>query len=187
MLIRFGKHEFIDFDNSKIGEWINEDEGYIKNLLSKLKTKKYLRIEGRKSNRKIYLGPKLVRDSQSQTTTKDNSVRDSQSPVRDSQSPSYNKEKENKENNDVVVLLALKYGFNFDEKIIELLSKDDEKSLIDLFEYTRSKKPDNPNAFIFSAKKNNWIIPEYRDPYAADRKRIAQSRKDTDRAKKLGF
>jgi hypothetical protein len=162
MLIRFGKRGYIDFDNSKIGEWINEEGEYVKNLLSKLKTKKYLIIEGRKSNRKIYPGPKLVRDCESRTTSKIDSVRDSQSPVRDSQSPSYKKNKENKENNDVVVSLSSKYGFKFDKEIIEMLDGYPDKKLIDLFEYTKSKQPDNPNGFIFDAVKYDWKIPEYK-------------------------
>lgn len=76
ILIRFGQRGNIGFNNDEIGSWIGEDGEYIKNILSKLKAKKYLKIEGRKSNRKIYPGPKLFRDSQSQTKK----VRDSQSP-----------------------------------------------------------------------------------------------------------
>lgn len=73
------------------------------------------------------------------------------------------KGKENeKKNNNVVVSLASKYGFELDEKITEMLDGYPDKKLIDLFEYTKSKKPDNPNGFIFDAVKYDWKIPEYK-------------------------
>jgi hypothetical protein len=82
ILIRFGNNGHIWATNSQIGEWIGEDGEYIKNLLSKLKKRGLLKIEGRKSQRKIYPGPKLVRDHQSRIKN----VRDSQSRYRDHQS-----------------------------------------------------------------------------------------------------
>lgn len=62
ILIRFGENGYIWADNTQIGAWIGEDSEYVKNLLSKLKKKNYLNLEGRKSQRKIYPGAKLVRD-----------------------------------------------------------------------------------------------------------------------------
>lgn len=164
MLIRFGNRKYIDFNNSKIGEWIGEESEYVKNLLSKLKYKKYLKIKGRQSNRKIYLGPKIIRDWESRDRQKESETRDSQSPTRDSQSPSI-KDKEHKENyNNVVVVLFEEYGWNFKNSTVELFSKLDPKKYLDVLEYVRSKAKSNPEGFIVKILESGSNVPKYVPP-----------------------
>lgn len=164
MLIRFGNRKYIDFNNSKIGEWIGEESEYVKNLLSKLKYKKYLKIKGRQSNRKIYLGPKIIRDWESQDRKKESETRDYQSPTRDSQSPSI-KDKEHIENyNNVVVVLFEEYGWNFKNSTVELFSKLDPKKYLDVLEYSRSKAKSNPEGFLVKILESGSNVPKYVPP-----------------------
>lgn len=164
MLIRFGNRKYIDFNNSKIGEWIGEESEYVKNLLSKLKYKKYLKIKGRQSNRKIYLGPKIIRDWGSRDRQKESETRDSQSPTRDSQSPSI-KDKEHKENyNNVVVVLFEEYGWNFKNSTVELFSELDSKKYLDVLEYVCSKAKSNPEGFLVKILESGSNVPKYVPP-----------------------
>lgn len=163
----------------------------IKKRIKELDKKKYIEREMVGKRRNIYLldlktGTRFEPRGTPQVPQKTKG--DSSGPHRGTPAvplaPIYNKEKEN---NDVVVSLALKYGFNIDEKIIRLLDGFPDKKLIDMFEYTKSKKPDNPCGFIFDAVRFGWNIPEYKDPYAAERERIEKLIADSKQAKQLGF
>lgn len=180
------------FNNEELGKLIGENKDYVKNLLMRLKRKKYLRTEGRGKNRQVFSNYQLP-NSNSELPNNDKTVTTSYQNSENSNSELPNKitpiiyKRRYKERRNVVVSISEKYCFKIDDKLMGLLIEDDDKSLIDLFEYTKNKKPDNPNAFMYSAKINNWNIPEYKDPYEAERKRIEQLRSESMIAKNLGF
>lgn len=193
-------------DNTLLGTNIGENKDYAKNLIARLKKKEFIDSFGKGKNRKIdILWTKIFGNSQLPDNLFGNPELPNQTIESNSQLP--NKAKGNsqlpndasekvtpiiykrryKERRNVVVSLAEKYKYVPDEKLIESLIDDTEKELISLFEYTKSKKPDNPNGFMFSAKKNNWTIPEYKDPYEEDKKQLAALRAEALKAKELGF
>lgn len=171
--------------NEFLGREINESADYVKNLLSKLKLKKYLEITGRGRNRKILPGENLFRDCQSLTdllgdwqSRNGSEFGDCQSPNNDigdhgsrnlgnpTSAPINNRRY--KERRNVVVVLSEKFEFDFDDELRELLIQHwPEKDvgnfggmIENLFKYTTAKSTDNPYGYIKKAITGNWKIPD---------------------------
>lgn len=91
--IHLGENDHIWPTNEQMGERIGESKDYVKNLIMRLKNKKYIKIEGRYKSRKIYLNEeKIIGNSQLPKQANGNS----QLPNGNPELPPYIKEKEKK-------------------------------------------------------------------------------------------
>jgi len=81
--IHLGENDHIWPTNEQMGERIGESKDYVKNLIMRLKNKKYIKIEGRYKSRKIYLNEEKI-------------IGNSQLPSGNPELPPYIKEKEKK-------------------------------------------------------------------------------------------
>ena len=101
--IHLGDNGHIWATNKQMGKRIGESKDYVKNIIMRLKRKQFIKIEGYRKDRKIYLNDaKILSNSQlpkrensnSQLPKRENG--NSQLPIGNSQLPSYIKEKEKK-------------------------------------------------------------------------------------------
>jgi hypothetical protein len=170
------------FNNEQLGKLIGENKDYVKNLLMRLKRKKYLRTEGKGKNRKIIGNSQLLNKTDMVTSSYQNDQNgNSQLPKKP---PTYI--------NNVVVVLLEKYGFDFGPVILEKLSRFSVSDQLRAIESTKAYATSNPARYIERILDNDCKgikLPDKPivDKYEAERKKIEQLRAESLTAQNLGF